>query len=165
MSKGKARGRKGKQKRTSDPCVSFIVVSWNACDLTLACLRSIFENVQSVSFEVLLVDNASTDGTAEIVGREFPEATVIVNEEHRGFAEANNGAIQRARGEYLVLLNNALCQTGWAGDALGPESWRDVLRTRLQELDWGRAVSDVRPFLEPGADLELLTLDNLLSLL
>jgi len=65
----------------------------------------------------------------------------------------------------LVLLNNALRQTGWTGDALGPESWRGSLRTRLQELDWDRAVSDVRPFLEPGANIELLTLENLLTLL
>ena len=65
----------------------------------------------------------------------------------------------------LVLLNNALRQTGWTGDALEPESWRNSLRTRLQELDWDRAVSDVRPFLEPSANIELLTLEDLLTLL
>jgi predicted nucleotidyltransferase component of viral defense system len=65
----------------------------------------------------------------------------------------------------LVLLNNALLQTGWEGGALTSGGWRHTVRERLQELDWPRVVSDVRPFLEPGADIELLTLDNLLSLI
>jgi predicted nucleotidyltransferase component of viral defense system len=65
----------------------------------------------------------------------------------------------------LELLNNALLQTGWDGDRISPENWRKAVRERLQELDWPRVASDVRPFLEPAADIELLTLDNMLALI
>jgi hypothetical protein len=65
----------------------------------------------------------------------------------------------------LDLLNNALLQTGWGGERLLPENWRNVVRERLRELDWPRVVSDVRPFLEPPADIELLTLENMLTLI
>jgi hypothetical protein len=65
----------------------------------------------------------------------------------------------------LDLLNDALLQTGWGGERLLPENWRNAVRERLRELDWPRVVSDVGPFLEPSADVELLTLENMLSLI
>lgn len=65
----------------------------------------------------------------------------------------------------LVLLNNALQQTGWSGDPLTTANWRTVVRNRMRDLDWDRVQSDVRPFLEPSADVGLLTLDNLQTLL
>ncbi|MDW8319274.1 MAG: nucleotidyl transferase AbiEii/AbiGii toxin family protein [Anaerolineae bacterium] len=61
----------------------------------------------------------------------------------------------------LVLLNNALAQTGWRGPALDEASWRSAVAARLREADWRRAVADVRPFLAPGADVGLLTPENL----
>ncbi len=64
----------------------------------------------------------------------------------------------------LDLLNNALLQTGWDREHLSSENWRNVVRERLRELDWPRVVSDVRPFLEPGANIELLTLEDMLTL-
>ena len=57
----------------------------------------------------------------------------------------------------LALLNNALRQTGWAGDSLTEHTWRTVLRERLCALDWGAVVADVRPFLAPGTASDLLT--------
>ena len=65
----------------------------------------------------------------------------------------------------LVLLNNALHQTGWDRGAITSDNWRPVVRERVQGLDWGRVLSDVRPFVEPRADIDLLTRDNLLSVL
>lgn len=65
----------------------------------------------------------------------------------------------------LVLLRNALEQTGWAGPEVTAESWRGIVRERLKGLAWDRVVADVRPFLEPGTDPSLLTLGNLLRLL
>ena len=65
----------------------------------------------------------------------------------------------------LVLLNNALLQTGWDRGAITPDNWRNVVRERVQSLDWGRVLTDVRPFVEPRADIGLLTRDNLLSVL
>ena len=62
----------------------------------------------------------------------------------------------------LALLNNALRQTGWRGGPLTEETWRPVLRERLQALDWEQIPADARPFLAPGTDPSLLTLENVL---
>ena len=61
----------------------------------------------------------------------------------------------------LVLLNNALAQTGWQGGTLTEANWRELVRERLRLLDWNDIQADVRPFVEPGFDLSLLTLANL----
>lgn len=61
----------------------------------------------------------------------------------------------------LALLNNALRQTGWVSDPVTADNWRGLVRERLQAVTWDRVVADVRPFLEPSADLGLLTLENL----
>ena len=65
----------------------------------------------------------------------------------------------------LVLLNNALEQTGWRGPELTSENWRLVLRDRLQNLSWEGVVNDVRPLLEPGTSPALLTRENLMRAL
>jgi hypothetical protein len=65
----------------------------------------------------------------------------------------------------LILLNNALRQTGWNGPELLADTWRKIIADRLEQLDWGRAVNDVRPFLERPQDAALLTCDNLRGLL
>jgi hypothetical protein len=65
----------------------------------------------------------------------------------------------------LTLLGNALQQTDWQGAPLTEDRWRGVVRKRLQSLDWRQAVDDVRPFLEPGADPDLLTRENLMRVL
>ncbi len=65
----------------------------------------------------------------------------------------------------LILLNNALQQTGWAGAPVTEQSWRVVVRDRLQDLAWDQVVADVRPFLEPSANLDLLTLENVMRVL
>jgi hypothetical protein len=65
----------------------------------------------------------------------------------------------------LTLLNNALQQTGWAEPALDEHTWRETVRARLRSAAWNRIVDDVRPFLQPSVDLDLLTLENALRLL
>jgi len=65
----------------------------------------------------------------------------------------------------LVLLNNALQQTGWGGAPLTERNWRATVRNRLQALAWDRVVTDVRPFLQPSVNLDLLTLENVLQVL
>jgi hypothetical protein len=65
----------------------------------------------------------------------------------------------------LTLLNHALAQTGWPGAPLTGETWRAAVRERLQAADWTQAAADVRPFLEPGAEADLLTPENLRGLL
>lgn len=65
----------------------------------------------------------------------------------------------------LVLLNNALAQTHWNGVTLTQDNWKEQVRMHLEKLNWGAVVNDVRPFVEPGFDLDLLTLANLQNLL
>jgi len=65
----------------------------------------------------------------------------------------------------LTLLNNGLQQTGWAGGPLTEYNWREMVRERLQTVAWDRIVADVRPFLEPSANLNLLTLENVMRVL
>lgn len=65
----------------------------------------------------------------------------------------------------LALLNNALRQTGWTGTALTASNWKGMVRQRLAGLAWEQVVADVRPFLEPSADPELLTFENVARLL
>lgn len=65
----------------------------------------------------------------------------------------------------LVLLNNALAQTHWKGGPLDERSWRQAVAGRLESIHWDQAVTDVSPFLDQGADLGILTIENLKSLL
>lgn len=65
----------------------------------------------------------------------------------------------------LVLLNNALAQTNWNGETLTRDNWKEQVRLRLESLNWNNLVNDVRPFVEPGFDINLLTLVNLKNVL
>ncbi len=88
----------------SAPVVSFIIVSWNVRDLLRKALISIPQYTQA-SFEIIVVDNASSDGSADMVRREFPMVVFIANSTNRGFAQANNQALQVATGEFVFFLN------------------------------------------------------------
>jgi GT2 family glycosyltransferase len=87
------------------PDVSILVISYNTRDLTVACLRSVFEQTRDVNFEVIVVDNASSDGSADAVAKEFPAVRLIRLAENIGFARANNVAAKEASCAYLLLLN------------------------------------------------------------
>ncbi len=87
------------------PAISVLVVSYNTRELTLACLGSVQETTPDLDLEVVVVDNASKDGSAEAIGREFPEMKLIANAANLGFAGANNLAAKEARGEWILLLN------------------------------------------------------------
>jgi hypothetical protein len=82
------------------------IVSWNTCDDLRHALTSVFEREGEAAFEVIVVDNASADGSADMVRREFPGAELTVNRANRGFAAANNQALRGARGRYCLLLNS-----------------------------------------------------------
>lgn len=88
------------------PEVSVIVVNWNTRDILRDCLASIAQHLSAVSHEVILVDNASSDGSAEMVAQEFPWTRLIRNAENVGFARANNQAMRAARGSWFLLLNS-----------------------------------------------------------
>ena len=86
------------------PTLSIVVVSYNTREMTLDCLRSIRAETRT-PHEVVVIDNASSDGSAEAVAAEFPEVVLMAEADNHGFARANNIAAARARGEYLLLLN------------------------------------------------------------
>lgn len=87
------------------PDVSAVVVSWNAREELVACLRSL-ERERERLLEVLVVDNASTDGSAAAARQALPTARVLENPSNQGFARANNRALREARGRYALLLNS-----------------------------------------------------------
>ncbi len=88
------------------PDVSVCIANWNCRDLLRQCLQSLLDQPQGVRLEVIVVDNASADGAADMVAEEFPEALLLRNATNHGFARANNQAARRARGRYLFFLNN-----------------------------------------------------------
>jgi GT2 family glycosyltransferase len=91
---------------TSPPDVSVCIINWNGRDVLRNCLQSLFTGHEGLQVEVIVVDNASADGSADIVPAEFPQAILIRNETNRGFSAANNQAGARATGRYLLFLNN-----------------------------------------------------------
>ncbi len=85
--------------------LSIIIVSWNVRDLLRENLKVIYKNTQNINFEVWVVDNNSADRTTEMVLKEFPQVNLIANNYNAGFARANNQAIKKAQGKYILLLN------------------------------------------------------------
>lgn len=106
--------------------LSVVIVSWNVRDLLRRCIHSVVTGAElspdggayqigEWSVEILVIDNASTDGSPEMVRDEFPRVHLIANDENRGFTAANNQGLARSRGRYLLLLNP---DTEVVGDAL-----------------------------------------------
>jgi N-acetylglucosaminyl-diphospho-decaprenol L-rhamnosyltransferase len=87
------------------PQLSIIIISFNTRDITLACLESVYAQTRETGFEVIVLDNASTDGSADAVAARFPAVLLIRNPTNLGFAGGNNAAVRHASGEYLLLLN------------------------------------------------------------
>ncbi len=85
--------------------ISFVIVNWNTKNLLLDCLKSIYETVKDISFEIFVVDNASTDGSVEALAKKYPDVIIIRNSKNLGFAKANNKAFKIMKGRYALLLN------------------------------------------------------------
>ncbi|MGC9333114.1 MAG: glycosyltransferase family 2 protein [Anaerolineae bacterium] len=100
-----------------------IVVSWNVSDLLRRCLHSLLDPAKAtpagqgsgLQLEIIVVDNASTDGSPEMVRSEFPQVRLIANHGNRGFTAANNQGLAASRGRFLLLINP---DTQVVGDAL-----------------------------------------------
>jgi GT2 family glycosyltransferase len=103
---------------TDDPRISIIIVTWNSREAVTTCVQSLEQHPPRDGWEVIVVDNASTDGTAETVRHAFPRARVIENSHNRGLAAANNQGILAARGDYLVISNPDVVYLAGAVDAL-----------------------------------------------
>ena len=86
--------------------ISICVVNWNTCELTRECVETILAHAHETSLEIILVDNGSEDGSPDRLAEYFPDITLIRNNKNLGFVKANNQAIEKARGEYIMLLNS-----------------------------------------------------------
>jgi len=86
--------------------LSIIVVNWNTCDLLAKCLECVETTVKKISYETIVVDNNSTDGSQAMVQTRFPQVKLIANGDNVGFATANNQGIQISEGRYVLLLNS-----------------------------------------------------------
>ncbi|HEX3987713.1 MAG TPA: glycosyltransferase family 2 protein [Acidobacteriaceae bacterium] len=114
------------------PDASVIIVTWNAKKYVEMCLRSL-SHVDNVSFETIVVDNASTDGTPELVERDFSQVRLIPSGGNLGFAKGNNIGIHASRGRYLCLVNS---------DVIVPP---DCLKTLVRFMDANPAVGLAGP--------------------
>lgn len=85
--------------------LSIVIVNWNTKDYLRNCLKSIYENTKGIAFEVIVVDNASSDGSAEMVRDAFDGVILIENKQNIGFGAANNVGIKKSRGKYILILN------------------------------------------------------------
>jgi len=94
------------KEKQDNPDVSIIIVNWNTKELLRQCLKSLYDIASNVRFEVYVVDNNSSDGSTEMVKRDFPQIKLIENRQNEGFARANNKAMYYARGRYILLLNS-----------------------------------------------------------
>ena len=94
--------------------LSIVILSWNTRDLLQACLESLFHGPRSLDYEVIVVDNASEDGSADMTASRFPRALLIRNDRNEGYARGNNLGILRSKGRYILLLNS---DTEVRGDA------------------------------------------------
>ncbi len=86
--------------------LSIIIVNWNTREMLAHCLASVYGTAGGLEFEVFAVDNASTDGSVQMVRERFPQVHLIENSENVGFARANNQAIRLSQGRYVLLLNS-----------------------------------------------------------
>ncbi len=121
----------GSALRDTAPRASVIVVTYNNLALTRLCLESIVRNSDYPNYEVIVVDNNSTDDTPEYLRRlaaQHSHIQIVLNPENRGFAAANNQGIERSTGERLVLLNN---------DTVVPPGWLSRLLRHLEDPSIG----------------------------
>ena len=138
-----------------NPALTVIVVNHNTREMTLACLASLRDETRT-PHEVILVDNASTDGSAEAIAATFPDMTLLAETANHGFGGANNLAARRARGEYLLLLNPDTVVLDGAVDRL-----LAFARARPEAGIWGGRTLYGDRSLNPASCWSRMTLWNL----
>src|SRR4051794_34555648 len=102
-------------KQATAPRISIVMPLFNKVELTLACLRSLEETTSGeIPYEVIIIDNASSDGTPELLSQLEGDVVIITNEENLGFGPACNQGASVAQGEYVLFLNNdTVLLAGW----------------------------------------------------
>lgn len=127
----------------SKPELSITICSWNTVQDLRICLQSLREVKDEADFEVIVIENASTDGSAEMAQREFPEFRTLVQSENLGFTRGHNLALQQRKGRHAALLNSdTVVHPG-------------AIRTVLQYLEQDPAVGIIGPkLLNPDGSLQ-----------
>ena len=104
--------------------LSIVILNYNTVDLTRICLQTVFaSNLGKYTMEVIVCDNGSSDGSLEMIKKEFPQVILIDNKKNLGFAAGNNPGIKRAKGRYILLLNTDI------------EIPKDTIRVMLEFMD------------------------------
>ena len=85
--------------------LSIVIICWNDLKVIKDCLTSIYAETKDIEFEIIVSDNASTDGAIEYIRQQFPEVRIVSNGANLGFAKGNNAGIRVARGKYVLILN------------------------------------------------------------
>ena len=153
---------------TGDVLLSIIIVNWNTRDLLAACLESVHQDAETLAgwtVETFVVDNASSDGSPQMVRERFPWVRLIENEENLGFAAANNQALRQARGRYALLLNSDTeVQPGALAalvEFMAAHPRAGAVGARLLNAD-GSLQPSCHPMLTPGREFwRLIFLDRL----
>jgi GT2 family glycosyltransferase len=93
--------------------LSVIIVNWNTRDLLAECIQSLIDTLDGITFDIWVVDNASSDDSLEMLAARYPQVNVIANTENVGFARANNQAMAESQAEFFLLFNSdAVSQPG-----------------------------------------------------
>lgn len=106
------------QHSNHEPDLSIVLVCWNNKSYLKACLESLYQREMKCRFDVVVVDNGSTDGSQRMIYSEFPAVRLIQNEENVGLGRASNQGIEATTGRYILLLNNDTLVNGAAFDAM-----------------------------------------------
>lgn len=138
--------------------VSILIVSYNTRAMTLAALDSLAAETHDVAYEVIVVDNASTDGSPEAIAAHPLKPHLIALDENIGFARANNLAAEHARGYYILLLNSDTVVVDGAVDKLVA-----VAKRRRRALIWGGRTRFADGSLNPSSCWGRMTPINLLT--
>jgi hypothetical protein len=126
------------------PLVSIVIVNFNGGEVIIDCLKSIFLHCSTVPFEVIVVDNASTDQSPDRITQAFPPVLLLPQSSNLGFGTANNVGVGHAQGEYLFLLNSDVVLTA------------DILPPLLAKLNQDPRIGIVGPrLLNPDGSFQL----------
>jgi GT2 family glycosyltransferase len=136
--------------RTACLDLSILIVNWNSADYLKRCLTSVFREVHNITFEVIVIDNASYDGSAELIKREFPQVAFIQSHENLGFAGANNLGFTHSSGRSILFLNpDTEILTGSINTmhaALESSQLIGIVGCKLLNSDLSLEISSVQPF-------------------